>query len=140
MSDRRPKAANTAIKKLDPVSASVRFLLEIQQQLRLYHWQTRSYPRHRASDELAADLDGLADRFVEVLIGKMDGARPRALGPMNGPYDLDDAGMAAYLQQAVAFLGESLPEEVRADPALANIRDEMVAAIHRTLYKFTLSA
>ena len=40
--------------------------------IKLYHWKTRSYAQHKATDELYAKLNENIDRFVEVLLGKDD--------------------------------------------------------------------
>ena len=45
-------------------------LLTIQNQYRIFHWQTKSYSRHSAFGGVYGDLDGLIDEFVEVCMGK----------------------------------------------------------------------
>ncbi len=45
-------------------------LLTIQNQFRIYHWQTKSYARHNAFGTVYGDLDGLIDEFVEICMGK----------------------------------------------------------------------
>lgn len=126
----------------DLLSECARLFLELHAQLRLYHWQTPSYARHRASDELAATLADLSDRFVEALAG-MSGARPRASGaggaaPLRAPEDLDDAAADRYLRGAAGRL-EALPLAAPADAPLAALRDDMLAAVHRALYQFSLA-
>lgn len=121
------------------MSACVRFFLELQAQLRIYHWQTRKYARHKASDELLGSVTELSDRFVEVLMGKLGGRRPKA-APLRAPQDLDDAaGIVEYLEGAARHLAGALPEPVASDAALASIRDEIVAEIRKALYLFTLA-
>ena len=38
--------------------------------VKLYHWKTRSYAQHQATDELYLKLNKHIDSFVEVLLGK----------------------------------------------------------------------
>ena len=40
-------------------------LLTIRNQVKLYHWQTGSFARHKATDDLTAALDLNIDAFVE---------------------------------------------------------------------------
>ena len=43
--------------------------LAFRDQLKIYHWQTLSYARHKASDKLVDDITDQIDRFMEVLQG-----------------------------------------------------------------------
>lgn len=45
-------------------------MLTIRNQIKLYHWQTKSFARHKATDDLTAALDLAIDNFVEVYMGK----------------------------------------------------------------------
>jgi hypothetical protein len=42
---------------------------------KLYHWKTYNYAAHKASDELYEVLSKNIDRFVEVMLGKLNGER-----------------------------------------------------------------
>ena len=46
-----------------------RGLLGVTMQLKVYHWQTPSYARHKASDALVASLTDKTDKIIEVLQG-----------------------------------------------------------------------
>ena len=61
-------------KKIDSLekkegSIIVKFL-ETLNLVKLYHWKTRSYAIHKATDELYTKLNLHIDSFVEVLLGK----------------------------------------------------------------------
>ena len=43
--------------------------LEFQNMIKLYHWMTLSYARHKASDQLFSELSENIDKFVETYIG-----------------------------------------------------------------------
>jgi len=45
-------------------------LLKIQNQLRIFHWQTQSYAQHKAFGKAYEELDALIDNFVEIFSGK----------------------------------------------------------------------
>jgi len=45
-------------------------LIRIQEQLRIFHWQTESYAQHKAFGKAYEELGELIDQFVEVYMGK----------------------------------------------------------------------
>ena len=45
--------------------------LTIVNQVKIYHWQTLSHSRHRATDQLYSELGELVDKFIEVLTGRL---------------------------------------------------------------------
>jgi DNA-binding ferritin-like protein len=48
----------------------VKTLFRFRQQLHVYHWQTKSYARHKASDQLLGELTEFIDEFMETFFGK----------------------------------------------------------------------
>lgn len=48
-------------------STAIIKLFEVQNQVKIYHFQTKSYARHKASDTLFTSLVTNIDRFGEVL-------------------------------------------------------------------------
>ena len=51
-------------------SRMIKMFFEILHTIKLYHWKTKSYSQHKATDELHEKLSEQTDRFVEVLMGK----------------------------------------------------------------------
>ena len=50
-------------------AAHVHFFFGLRDQIKLYHWQTTSYARHKATDDVIKELDGNIDSFeVDALI------------------------------------------------------------------------
>lgn len=45
-------------------------MLTIRNQIKLYHWQTHRFSRHKATDDLVSSLDENIDKFVEIYMGK----------------------------------------------------------------------
>jgi len=114
--------------------------LEFSAQVKLYHWQTKIYARHVASDKLFGEINELIDKFVEIYIGK--NGRPtlpttqRALKLDN----LSDEAMVTYLNKWIRYFQDKLPENLdKKDTDLINIRDEMMGLLNNTLYLFTFS-
>jgi DNA-binding ferritin-like protein len=46
--------------------------LQILNTVKLYHWKTKSYASHKATDELYTKLNDLFDQFTEILLGKLN--------------------------------------------------------------------
>jgi hypothetical protein len=117
----------------------VQLFLQFSAQVKLYHWQTYSYPRHKASDMLHTGMQPLIDQFVEIYQGKKQRVflEEKSVLPI---YNLDDSNMLDFLLHFKKFLMEDL-ERVIGDGRntdLLNIRDEMLGLVNQTLYLFTL--
>ena len=117
----------------------VQFYLTLRNAIKVYHWNTKSYPRHKATDQFIDKFDTLTDRFVEVYIGRY--GRNAALGKdmtLSLPA-LNEKFVVQYLEEARVWLSTKLPKMLKPeDTDLLNIRDEILAEIHQTLYLFTL--
>lgn len=119
----------------DNLNEIVRFFFCLQLNLKVYHWNTTSYARHVASDELGGSLLPLVDKFVEVFIGKYK-VKPSLTGIKISPeYSTEDGG-ESLLNHAKNYL-EGLPAKINASELL-NIKDELLAEIENTLYKYQL--
>lgn len=111
--------------------------LRIQNQLRIFHWQTASYSQHKAFGKAYDSLGDLVDQFVEVYMGKY--GRSRAKIAYN--ITLDNLG-DDYLAIIDSYVGElvelnnHLNSETDSD--LLNIRDEMLAELNRLKYLLSL--
>jgi len=56
----------------------IHFFLHLRDQIKLYHWQTRVYARHIATDKMLKKLEKEIDSYVEIYIGKY--GRPKING------------------------------------------------------------
>lgn len=106
--------------------------------IKLYHWSTHSYSRHKASDQLYSDIQSGMDKFVEVYIGAY--GRKEVFKGKSPPIELQlvadkDAGL--LLDQIIKFLEVDIPKYVK-ETDLLNIRDELLANMHQAKYLFTL--
>ncbi len=112
-------------------------------QIKLYHWQTRIYSRHKASDELFSELIEKIDEFVETYMGKYKRMYINDVPNMELSLELEnmnDDDMATYLREEVLeyFMVDLYDLIGDDDTDLENIKDEIVGQIKRTLYLFTL--
>lgn len=108
--------------------------LQFQVLLRLYHWSTKSYPRHIASGSLYEKLDVLMDKFIETAQGGSRTGRIQYKPFRLTAKALNDQTATKLLQKFAAFLSElSLKSH-----DLKNLRDEMLGEVEQTLYLFSL--
>lgn len=116
----------------------VNLMLTLRNQVKIYHWETMQFSRHKSTDDLLEKLDDSIDKFVEVYIGKY--GRPK-LTPKTGTIRLrnynDEEGQE-LLKQAIEWLTTRLPKLLSSkDTDLLNIRDEILADLNQSLYLFT---
>lgn len=112
--------------------------LAVRSQIKIFHWQTKSYAKHIASDSFITDFDKLTDQFIEVL----QGSRNKRLHIQSSfkyvNYNSDKAINILHLFRK--FLRRDLVKILRKDDTeLLNIRDELISLTNQTLYLFTLT-
>jgi hypothetical protein len=121
------------------MSSIILKMLEVQNQVKIYHFQTVSYARHLASDRLFTSLLVNIDRFGEVLQNskriKLDKSSKLVLRHLN------DKDMFTYLSNFALWLEIQLPKLIsgyrKGSVDLLNIRDEILADVNQTLYLFS---
>jgi len=113
----------------------VKFFFTLQLNIKMYHWNTNYYSRHKASDEFGEKLLDLIDKFVEVYIGRYK-VKPTACNIKIDSTFLTEEGSENLLERARNYLQEL--EKMVKDTELLNIRDEFLAEINQTLYLFQL--
>ena len=121
-------------------AAAIHFLFLMRNQIKLYHWQTRIYARHAATDSTVDKLDELIDKYVEVYMGKY--GRPKLSGTdaIIRLTNLTEAGVTKLVRAAITYMNGPLVKHLNkeADTDLINLRDEMMGSLHQLLYLFTL--
>ena len=117
----------------------IHFFLQLRDQIKLYHWQTRVYARHIATDQMLEKLEKNIDAFVEIYIGKY--GRPRVAGK-NAEitvHNMTEAGASRMLQAALRYLQGPLTRSLReGDYDLFALRDDLMEDLHQLAYLFTL--
>jgi len=111
-------------------------LLTIRNQIKLYHWQTKSFARHTATDALTAALDTSIDSFVESYMGRY--GRPKVSGSIK-LHNFSESAARTFVATQTAYLTKVLPKKLKStDTDLLNLRDEILAELTKVLYLFTL--
>lgn len=109
-------------------------MIEMEQQLRIWHWQTKMYSRHQAYGATYNALGELIDGFVEAYMGK----NGRITAPSS--IALQDIGnnVDEKLDSYIEFLNSLTETLDPRDTDLLNIRDEILALLNKLKYLLTL--
>ena len=110
------------------------FLLEAADQIRVLHWGTTSYPEHVALGDLYDALSDATDKIAEALMGAQGGRFQ-----LKGTLELVDYAEGVPANY-VRGIGEALTSITGLPTDILNMRDELLAAVHKTSYLLTLSA
>lgn len=115
----------------------VNHLLTIRNQIKLYHWQTREFARHTATDALTLSLDTNIDAFVESYMGRY--GRPKVTGTIK-LHNFTEAAAKAFVTRETKYLEKELPRKIgKEDTDLLNLRDTILGDLTKVLYLFTLN-
>lgn len=113
-------------------------LVQIQNQFRFMHWQTKGDAKHRTYGMVYETLDEKIDEFVESMMGKY--GRPEFSESFSIMFqDLSAMSLQQFIDGVCDFL-INLTEQLdsRLDTDLLNLRDEMLGLINKAKYLFTL--
>lgn len=114
-------------------------LLTLQAQLRVLHWQTKSYAEHQALGGLYEALDGKVDEFVETFSGRYGVPAAKDSYKLTLVNYKDNAAVVEILDAAISYMTKEVPSLLKSeDTDLLNIRDEMIGAINKTKYLLRL--
>jgi hypothetical protein len=113
----------------------MRFLFTVQLINKLYHLNTTSFARHKASDAFDDLLQSHIDRFAETYIGRYK-VKPVITSLKIDQDYLSDDGMEKLFTQVRKYL-ENI-NRMFVDPDLLAIRDDLLADVNKTLYLFQL--
>ena len=115
------------------------FFFNMREQIKLYHWQTKVYSRHKATDEVIESLDKSIDMYVEVYMGKYGRMKMSTETGTVRIRNLTEKSIISFIKNCINYLNNELVKKLKEnDTDLVNIRDEMLAELNQLLYLFTL--
>jgi DNA-binding ferritin-like protein len=120
------------------ISSNVNFLLGLQTQMKINHWQTKGYARHNAFGGFYDSLSDLIDTFIESAMGKYgrftldEETKTIQLSNLS---ELDMKGMISTVREALVQMSEQFDAT---DTDLMNIRDEILGELNKLSYLLTL--
>lgn len=130
---------------MDKYSNCLITFISFLDQIKLYHWQTKIYSRHKATDNLHSELSKLVDSFIETLHGiiiyKHDNYRIKLSNNTSiSLNNLNDNEGLILLSTIKKYLeSNDLKKIINNNTDLLNIKDEMLNVINKSNYLFTLS-
>lgn len=113
-------------------------LIQFQSQLRIFHWQTDSYAKHKAYGKAYANLDALVDSFVETYMGIYGRNKPNITFNITIKSLQSDEVSKTVLNEFLDYLKE-LRNFVSKDTDLQNIVDSISSEVNQLKYLLTLS-
>lgn len=115
------------------------FFFTMREQIKLYHWQTKVYSRHKATDNVIEALDKSIDKYVEVYMGKYGRMKMNSSNSTVHVSNLSEKTVLKFIYKCINYLQTILVKKLKDnDTDLMNIRDEMLAELNQLLYLFTL--
>ena len=114
----------------------VKELFTFQLQLKLYHWQTFCYSRHKASDKLMDSLLDFIDTFVESFMGKYGRVHIPPNIQLN--QNITDKNAITQLMNPFLCVLKRMKKEFKKDDELLNLIEEIEAKVNQTKYLMTL--
>lgn len=116
----------------------IRVFLEILNVVKIYHWKTRSYAQHKATDELYERLNENIDKFIEILLGK-DESRFMIMNEMVRTIDTTNkSDFKSRVYEYRKFLTDmNIYFDAHLDSDLLSLRDEILGDVNQFLYLMT---
>jgi DNA-binding ferritin-like protein len=120
------------------LNSNVNFLLGLQIQMKICHWQTKGIARHEAFGGFYNDLDPLIDKFVEQAMGKygrftLDEETKNI--QMNNLSEIDLKSLINTVRDSLVQMTDELDPK---DTDLLNLRDEILGLVNKYSYLFTM--
>jgi hypothetical protein len=125
----------TILMEQENLNKIVKIYFTLQLLTKLYHWNTTSYSRHKATDEFLGSFTAKIDKFTEVYIGRYK-VKPLVSNIKLEDNFINDDGIVQLFEQFREFLNDLNNYGLGSD--LLNIRDEILADINQALYLFRL--
>ena len=117
----------------------INFFFSMREQIKLYHWQTHVFARHKATDDLLDSLDKVIDEYVEVYMGKY--GRPKLTTKTNTVrlQNMNEKMAIRFIKECIEYIEGPLVKKLQpTDTPLINLRDEMLADLNKVMYLFSL--
>ena len=112
--------------------------LGLLSQIRVYHWQTKSYAEHQALGALHDELNGLVDQFMETYMGRYGTVMAKENFSFEAT-NYSEGSSKELMDKGIAYLKEDVTNGLSEDDTdLINLRDEMIGAMNKTKYLLRL--
>jgi DNA-binding ferritin-like protein len=113
-------------------------LVQFQSQLRIFHWQTESFAKHKAYGKAYEELDGLIDTFIETYMGIYGRNKPNITFSITLKSLQSDSVSDTTIEDFLDYLKE-LRNFVSKDTDLQNIVDSISGEVNQLKYRLSLN-
>jgi len=120
----------------------ISFFFSLSNTVKLYHWSTSLYSRHKSSDDLFNTITDLTDKFMEIYQGKYGKISKSIINEIDIKSKLiSDDNFVIYLRNVSQFLEDIVKNKLLSskDSDLLNIRDELLGEINKSIYLLTFN-
>jgi hypothetical protein len=114
----------------------IQFSLSMLNQIKLFHWATRSYAAHKALGDLHDLLSDSVDDLVESYVGSA-GRQPLGLFEVKTAASTDLKQVIPFIKSSVGNL-RRMRTDIKASE-LQNKIDEMIGALDKAMYLLNLN-
>jgi DNA-binding ferritin-like protein len=135
----KKKDVNTSKKTHKMKEELVNLLLKLLINVKVYHWKTKSYAIHKATDHLYEELNENIDRFVEILLGKEESR----LNMKGKNIEILDCSSTEEFKKIIYNYRIILEKKINkyliieSDTDLLTVRDEILGDLNQFLYLST---
>lgn len=113
------------------------YFMELLSQIKLFHWSTMSYAKHKALDDLHSVMSEKVDLFVESYIGKYK-RQPLKIFEVNIVANTNTSNIENFLDTNREIL-DTLQKGFSKSSELQNIIQEMMTELNKAIYLCKLS-
>jgi hypothetical protein len=112
-------------------------VVQLQTQIKFFHWQTKIYAKHKALDKLFDAIGDNIDEFTETAMGKY--GRIAVDGLSFTFTNVSDENVISVIDGAIDnCIKLSGALDAKVDTDLLNLRDELLGSLNKTKYLLTL--
>jgi hypothetical protein len=115
----------------------IEYFLGILGQIKVFHWGTMEYGKHKALDELHSSMSGLVDKIVEIYMGHYKKQPLKNFKiTMNAHSDLSK--LEKFLESEKENI-RKMHSQFKSLSEIQNIIDEMLMSFNQAIYLCRLS-
>ena len=109
------------------------YYLGLLGQIKVFHWATMNYSKHKALDDLHSSLSNDVDEVMEVYIGKFE-RQPLEIFSISMNATTNTKDLIVFLQEQREFIRGIRNKNFKNFSEIQTIMDNMLASISRTIY------
>ena len=109
------------------------YFLGLLGQIKVFHWATMNYSKHKALDDLHSSLSNNIDELMEVYIGKFD-KQPLELFDISMNANSNTNKIIDYLNENREIIRGIRNKHFKNYSEIQNILDSILSSISKTIY------